>query len=223
MKIRRSRRLPLTLLLAVLLASPLAMSPLAVAQTPPVTAPPVSTPPVSTSPAPTLPAPAPAPETAAPGDAQSVKVVEIPARPALVLEGQSSWEDGYTNISNAFQRLRAELGRMGVKTTARPVAVFNSTDDAGFRFQAMLPLSDQPAVAPQVSAEFKMGQTPAGKVVKFEHRGSYDEIDSTYEAITAWLDDKNLEARDFFAEEYLTDTRGPDDTELQVDVYVYVK
>ncbi|MDB5572635.1 MAG: transcription activator effector binding, partial [Hyphomicrobiales bacterium] len=167
--------------------------------------------------------PAPAPEAAAPSETPTVKVVEIPGRPSLVFEGSSTWEDGYTSLSNAFQRLRAELERVGVKTAARPVAVFTSTDDAGFRFQAMLPLSEQPSAPPQLGAEFKMGQTPPGRAVKFEHRGSYDEIDSTYEAITAWLDDKNLEARDFFAEEYLTDSRGPDDTSLQVDVYVYVK
>ena len=37
------------------------------------------------------------------------------------------------------------------------------------------------------------------------HRGSYDAMDSTYEAITNHLDEKQLEAKDLFIEEYVTD------------------
>ena len=47
-----------------------------------------------------------------------------------------------------------------------------------------------------------MGKTPDGKALKFVHRGSYDNMDNTYEAITNHLDDKKLEAKDTFIEEY---------------------
>ena len=56
-----------------------------------------------------------------------------------------------------------------------------------------------------------MGKSPDGKALKFVHRGSYDNMDNTYEAITNHLDDKKLEAKDTFIEEYITDplkTRG---------------
>ena len=35
--------------------------------------------------------------------------------------------------------------------------------------------------------------SPEGKALKFVHRGSYDNMDNTYEAITNHLDDKKLE------------------------------
>ena len=41
-----------------------------------------------------------------------------------------------------------------------------------------------------------VGQSPEGKALKFVHRGSYDNMDNTYEAITNHLDDKKLEAKD---------------------------
>jgi len=53
-----------------------------------------------------------------------------------------------------------------------------------------------------------MGQIgPEGKALsKFVHRGSYDNMDNTYEAITNHLDEKKkLEAKDTFIEEYITD------------------
>ena len=162
-------------------------------------------------------------EPLAPADAQAFKVNEIAARPALVFEGQSTWEDGYTSLVNGFQRLRAELARVGLKAGGHPMSVFVSTDDAGFRFQAMAPLAASPASPPDLGAEFKIGQTPSGRAVKFEHRGAYEEIDATYEAITAWLDEKNLDARDFFVEEFANLGNGPDDSNLSVDVFVFVK
>ncbi len=50
-----------------------------------------------------------------------------------------------------------------------------------------------------------IGKSPDGKALKFVHRGSYDNMDNTYEAITNHLDDKKLEAKDTFIEEYITD------------------
>jgi len=65
--------------------------------------------------------------------------------------------------------------------------------------------------------------SPAGKVMKFEHRSAYDDIDSTYEAITAYLDEKSVEAQTMFIEEYLTEPKTADDTSLQVDIYVFTR
>ncbi len=44
------------------------------------------------------------------------------------------------------------------------------------------------------------------------HRGSYDEMNQTYEAITNYLDEKGLDAKDLLIEEYVTDlvTAPPD-------------
>ena len=162
-----------------------------------------------------------APNAAAPNSDQRIE--QISARPALVLEGETAWEDGYSTLTGAFQRLKAELARAQVKGAGAPVAVFVATDDVGFKFQAMAPLAEAPAAEPQLGAGFKLGRTPAGRAVKFEHRGSYEEIDATYEAITAWLDEKNLDAQDFFVEEFVNAGRGPDDSEAAVDVYVFVK
>jgi effector-binding domain-containing protein len=44
--------------------------------------------------------------------------------------------------------------------------------------------------------------------LRFVHRGPYDDIDSTYETVTAYLDAKNIEVKDFFVEEYVSDLRA---------------
>jgi effector-binding domain-containing protein len=165
-----------------------------------------------TPPAPAQPAPA----------ASAGNTVEVTSRPALTFDGQTGWDDGYNSIVNAFQRLRAEVERASLKPAGRPIAVFLFTDDAGFRFRAMLPLATAPA-DPAIGAEFAVGKTPSGRAVKFEHRGAYDEIDATYEAITAWLDDRNLLAEEFFAEEWVAEGTSAGDVNVAVDVYVFIK
>ncbi len=68
-----------------------------------------------------------------------------------------------------------------------------------------------------------LGQSPEGPALKFVHRGSYDDLDNTYEAITNYLDDKRLEAKDMFIEEYVTDPLTADAGKLVVNVYVLIK
>lgn len=216
---------PLGLAMAALLliaAPALAQQTPSTPATPPAAAPPAS----ATSPAPPAAPPAaqatPAPAEDSSGAAPSVKPIEMAARPALTLSGKADWDDGYKTIMAAIAKLRAEAQRAGLKVTGHPLTVFRSTDDSGFRFDAML-LVEQPPADAQLGADFKIMETPSGKAVKFEHRSSYEEIESTYEAITAWLDEKGLDSRDLFIEEYLNDGKGSDDTDLQVDIYVFVK
>ena len=66
-------------------------------------------------------------------------------------------------------------------------------------------------------------KSPEGKALKFVHRGSYDNMDNTYEAITNHLDDKKLEAKDTFIEEYMTDPLKTAEDKLVINVYVQLK
>ena len=119
--------------------------------------------------------------------------------------------------------MRAEIGKAGLKPVGHPITVFLEADDEGFRYRTEIPLEAAPEGKTQLSATVKIGQSPAGRAMKFEHRGAYDDIDSTYEAITAFLDEKGVDAQDVFIEEYLNETKTSDDPNLQIDIYVLVK
>ena len=157
------------------------------------------------------------------GDASGGQAVELTSRPALVLAGSADWEEGFAKLNKSFADLRTAMDRANLKPAGRPIAVFVETDDQGFKFQAMLPLEAAPPATPSFPAPIKLGETPAGKTMKFEHRSAYDDIDSTYEAITAYLDEKGIEAKPVFVEQYLNDVTTADDTSLQVDIFVFVK
>ena len=156
-------------------------------------------------------------------DVGSVASLTLAARPALTLSGSAEWEAGLPTVMKALETLRAEMTKAGLQPGGRPVSVFTETDDQGFKFTAMLPLAAKPETAPALGQNVALGETPAGKAMKFEHRGSYDDIDTSYEAITAYLDEKGLEAQNLFIEEYLTTPKDAEDSELEVDIYVLLK
>jgi effector-binding domain-containing protein len=187
--------------------------------------------PAANAPAPTPPAAPPAPPAAstpsAPGpdadDSSSGQLLEMAARPAAYFEGKANWSEGFAALTGAFAQIKGELSKASIATAGRPIAVFTATDDNGFSYRAMIPIEKAPEGKTSLSDSVKLGLTPAGKAMKFEHRGSYEDIDSTYEAITAYLDEKGLEADNLFVEEYLNEVKTPDDPNLQVDIYVLLK
>lgn len=162
-------------------------------------------------------------EPKASGDASTAQAIDIPSRPVALTQGDASWDEGYSSLLAAFAKVTEEAQKAGLKPAGRPLAVFLETNDNGFRFEAMLPLEHAPPGKDALTAEVKIGASPAGKAIKFQHRASYDEIDSTYEAITAWLDEKGLEARNLFVEEYLTTPSDSSDASLEIDIYVFLK
>ncbi|MFO1102302.1 MAG: GyrI-like domain-containing protein [Methylocystis sp.] len=164
------------------------------------------------------------PGSAADDAAQAMmsQTVTVDARPAAVIKGQGKWDDAAKTLSEALAKLNDAVGKAGLAVNGHPFAVFTKTDDSGFSFEAMAPLSAAPEGAPKLPEGVSIGASPAGKALKFQHRGAYDEIEATYEAIAAYLDEKGLDTKDLIIEEYLTDFKG-DDATVDVDIYVFLK
>ena len=158
-----------------------------------------------------------------PGDANDVDEVSLPAKPALVLAGHSKWEEAVPSLKASFARIEAELARLGIAPTGRPIAVFTRTEDDGFQYEAMVPVARMPDPKPPETEGFRFAATPSGKALRFPHKGSYDAIDGTYETLTAYLDVKDVVVQDRFIEEYVTDLSDKADDKLDVNIYALLK
>jgi effector-binding domain-containing protein len=212
---------------AVLCAAWLASAPLsaALAQTPAAPpAPAAPAPPPAAAPSPTVPAPgAPTANQGSESGVDAVQTVDVAARPVALMRGSATWDDGFKTITGALAQIQSEMQKAGLTASGHPFTVFVETDDAGFRYEAMVPLDKAPEGKSELTKDIQIGSSPSGKAMKFQHRGAYDDIDATYEAITAYLDEKNIEAQNLFVEEYLTDPKAADDQSLEVDIYVFIK
>ena len=190
-------------------------------------APPAATPaepPAATTPAPAAPEAAKPGEPAAPaGEASTGETVDLPARPFAYIEGKADRDEIYSAILGSLGLVRRDMEKANLVPADRPIAVFVESDDTGFKYHAGYPLASAPEGKTSLSDAVKIGETPSGKAMRFEHQGAYSDIDATYDAITAYLDEKGVDAQDSFIEEYANDVKDPDDPTLQVNIYVLLK
>ena len=195
------------------------------------------------TPAPAAPAPSatPAPppaENKSPGDLPSTAPAKTPPpapvqtadpfgeqimlapKTVIAIKGTANWDTAFETLVTSLKTLTAALEKGGGKQAGNSMIVYTSTDDTGFTYLAEIPVDQEPKDLPKT---ITVAKSPEGKALKFVHRGSYENMDNTYDAITNHLDDKKLEAKDTFIEEYVTDPLKTPDDKLVIDVYVPLK
>ena len=144
----------------------------------------------------------------------------LTAKKVVIAKGTANWDSAFDTLIDSFKALNALLDKQGIKPAGSVMIVYTSTDDTGFTYMAEVPVDQEPK---NLAKNMSIGQSPEGKALKFVHRGSYDNMDNTYEAITNHLDDKKLEAKDTFIEEYTTDPLKTAEDKLVINVYVPLK
>jgi effector-binding domain-containing protein len=226
MVLRSALRLAAAILVLAMMPALGGLEPLR-AQTPPAANPASPAQPPSAAPAPATPATPAAPgvvtppaATAPPATPPFGEDITLTAKPIIYVKGNGTWDKAFETISTAFKKLKAYTDKEGVKTDGLQMTIFTSTDDAGFQYEAAVPVVEVPKNLPPGIAS---GQSPEGHALKFLHQGSYDDLDNTYEAITNHLDDQRLEAKDLFIEQYVTDPTTADPNKLTVNILVLLK
>jgi len=200
---------------------------------PEVSASPSPSPAPSAAPAPAAspsPAPAASPSPSAeqtPAPSATVQTADsfgepttLEAKKVLIAKGNANWDSAFDTLIDSLKTMTALLDKQGIKRSGNMMIVYVSTDDTGFTYLAEIPVEQEPK---NLGKNMSVGQSPDGKALKFVHRGSYDNMDNTYEAITNHLDEKKLEAKDTFIEEYTTDPLKTAEDKLVINVYVPLK
>jgi effector-binding domain-containing protein len=144
--------------------------------------------------------------------------LRLTSKTIVYVAGSGTWDKAYDTLIEAFKKVGAYLDGAGLKASGPAMTIYTSTDDTGFDFKAAIPLAEPPKGPP--AKGISVGQSPDGKALKFVHRGSYDEMNQTYEAITNYLDEKGLDAKDLLIEEYVTDLVTSPQEMLVVNVFV---
>jgi effector-binding domain-containing protein len=197
---------------------------------------PSPTPSASSSPAPAASeSPAPAPSAASPAPAASASPAPAPSvvtadpfgeattlssRKVIILGGNANPDSIFDALMDSLKALTAFLDKQGIKPAGNAMIVYTSTDDTGFAYLAEIPVEQDPK---NLGKGMSMGKSPEGKALKFVHRGSYDNIEDAYEAITNHVEDKKVETKDIYIEEYQTDPLKTAEDKLVINIYVPLK
>jgi effector-binding domain-containing protein len=146
--------------------------------------------------------------------------ITLEAKKVVIAKGTANWDSAFDTLIDSFKSLNGLLTKQNIKPSGNVMIVYTATDDTGFTYLAEIPVDQD---VKNLAKDMSMGKSPEGKALKFVHRGSYDNMDNTYEAITNHLDEKKLEAKDMFIEEYLTDPLKTAEDKLVINVYVPLK
>lgn len=147
--------------------------------------------------------------------------VSLQEKTIVFMKGTANWDTAFETLVDALKSVYAFVEREKLKPAGPPMTIYTSTDDTGFQFEAGIPVEEAPANAPK--GDLGVGKSPGGKALKFVHRGSYDAMDVTYDAITNYLDEKKLEAKDLFVEQYVTSPLTTPEDKLVIEVYVPIR
>jgi effector-binding domain-containing protein len=145
----------------------------------------------------------------------------LTARPMMFLKGTATWDSAFETLIQAFRTVGEVMQKQGIKATGPAMTVYVATDDTGFTFQAGYPIAEEPKDPPK--GDIAVGTSPDGKALKFIHRGSFDAMEATYDAITNFIEEKQLEARDQLIEQYVTDPLTTPEDKLVIEVLVLIK
>ncbi|MEU3643314.1 MerR family transcriptional regulator [Lentzea sp. NPDC034063] len=121
-------------------------------------------------------------------------------------------------IQPLYPQLMERLGRAGVAPSGYGVATYEPAEGD----QVVVHAGVTVAVEPSPAYEFEVVDLPAlAEAATVVHRGTMDDVDSTYQAVAAWIEANGYKQNGFAREVYLNYGEGdPADwvTELQLEI-----
>ena len=127
-------------------------------------------------------------------------------------------------LTEAYGRVLAFLSRSRIAPAGAPVAITREWDpEDGWEFFAGIPIAEPPAVLPDREAPVRIGRTPEGRSVVAVHVGPYAGLETTYDAIAAYIAVHDLEPAGPRWEQYVSDPGTTPAAELVTRVCVPIR
>ena len=165
-----------------------------------------------------------APSNAPPAVSKDPFGVEVTLTPKTIIfmKGNSTWDKALENLQDAFKSVYGVVDSRGLAKTGPAMTIYTQADDTGFSFQAAVPIAEAPKDPPK--GDIAVGQTPAGKALRFAYKGSFHQMEDTiYNAIPEYLDEKQLDSSGTFIEEYQSDPVTTPEDKFDISIFVLLK
>ncbi len=162
------------------------------------------------------------PAPTAPSASAAITPEEAVLAPRTVafIVGKGKWDDAETVLDTAFKSIYAAMGRENVHSVGVPMVEYLDSDDSAFSFKAMVPIQAEAGI--NLGPDAQVGEGPSGKVLKFVHRGSFDDLEQVYNRIDDYLASKSLTMTKV-VEEYVTDPIVTTPNNTVTDIYVFTQ
>jgi len=160
-------------------------------------------------------------------DFSGLKVEELQVSPVTVAYVPASCGRDMGEIARTIGSSYAKVGKFmatyKLKQAAAPITINNKWGDAGYEFDAAIPVDRAPQGEIPGDSAVRIKQTYSGKALKVVHKGSYRDMDSTYEKLVAYAAAYGYEPAASPWDEYVSDSGKTPETELLTNILMPVK
>jgi effector-binding domain-containing protein len=124
-------------------------------------------------------------------------------------------------MADAFATLGKFIGQHGVPVVGPPLAIYHDYSKSGLVMDIGFPVM-APATG-MAAGEIRAGETPSGKALKAVHRGAYDKLRETYDALGEQMKQAGIPMPAKSWEVYLTDPDTTPEAEQITEIFMPVK
>lgn len=123
-------------------------------------------------------------------------------------------------MTSAFEALGKFMGEARVIPLGPPLTVYRDWAGGMMTMEVGFPVSDTDAA--KARGDIKAGKTPGGHALKAIHRGSYDKLRETYDAIEAEMKAAGMQQGTLMWEVYFGEPGKTPEAELVTEIYTQV-
>lgn len=156
-------------------------------------------------------------------DGLSVELVETEAATIAYLTkstGTNNDEIGAA-IGSAYGVVMQEMASAGLNQAGAPITINSEIREDGYTFDAGIPVDAEPVE--ELKNGVMVGQTYAGKALRFTHTGPYHNLPATYEKIAAFLEIYNYKVVDRSWDAYVSDPGDTAEEDLLTHIFFPVE
>lgn len=123
-------------------------------------------------------------------------------------------------MAEAFDALGAFVGKNNVAVAGPALAIYHDYSETGVTMDVGLPVADGDLKG---AGEVQVGETPGGKALKAVHRGPYDKLRETYDALGKQMEESGIPTPTYSWEVYLNEPGTTPDADLVTEIFMPVK
>jgi effector-binding domain-containing protein len=147
------------------------------------------------------------------------ETVQTKSQPMIYVSYRATMDSGEIGqkMGEAFQTLGTFIGINNIEVAGPALAVYSDYTETGMKMGIGFPVAA--AALGKATGEIKAGTTPAGKAMKFVHRGPYDKLRETHGEIEAHFETEGLPMAPVAWEVYVTDPNTTPDADLVTEIF----